>query len=67
MTLKRKVRNYFKKVVIKMIRNQERRAAQEMARYLIKENRDFRNMSEVSLTKAIASKKLVKLDEIGAL
>lgn len=67
MTLKRKVRNYFKKVVIKMIRNQERRAAQEMARYLIKENRDFRNVSEVSLTKAIASKKLVKLDEIGAL
>ena len=67
MTFKMKTRHFFKRMMINMIRNQEHRAAQEMARFLIKENRDFQGMSEVSLTKAIASKKMIKMDQIPAL
>lgn len=62
-----KVKRFFKRSMVKMIRHREERAARELARYLIRENRDFLNVNEVSLTKAIASRKTIKMEQISAL
>lgn len=59
------MKRFFKRLVINMIRNKQRRAAEELASFLIRDNHDFRNASHSDLTRAIMSKKEVKLSEIG--
>lgn len=65
MTLKKKVRNFFKKAAINVIRNRQQKAAEELARHLIRDNRDFSRYSEADLVRAILSKKGVTLDKIS--
>ena len=65
MTLKRKVRNYFKKMAINIIRAQEYRAAEQTAAWLIANNDDFRGVSSIDLTNAIRSKKQIGWKELG--
>ena len=65
MTLKRKMRNYFKKVSIRIIRQRQLRAAQDTARYLVNFNDDFRGVSEIDLTQAIMSKKQIRWADLG--
>lgn len=63
----RKVKRALKRAMIAMIRVREEQAAAELARYLVTQNKDFRNVSEYSLKKAILSKKEIKFDEIAAI
>lgn len=63
----RKVKHAFKRAAIAVIRARQERAAAELARYLVTHNRDFCNVSESSLKKAILSKKEVNLGQIASL
>lgn len=65
MTFKMKTRHFFKRMMINIIRNQELRAAQDTARYLVNHNDDFRGVSEIDLTNAIRSKKQITWAELG--
>ena len=66
MKLSRKIRNSFKRAVIRAIRARQQRVAAEVAAYLINENKDFRNCSHADLTRAILSKKEIKFNQISA-
>lgn len=65
--LLKKLKKGFKKAYIKTIRLQEERAAQEVARWLITNNKDFANFNEYQLAKAVKSKKSINFDEISGL
>ena len=63
----RKLRRSFKRAYVKTIRMQEERAAHEVARYLIANNKDFANYGEYQLAKAVKSKKQVSFNQISGL
>ena len=61
------VKRSLKRAGIAIMRSRQERAAREMAQFLIRDNQDFRTVNEDALTRAILSKKEIKLDQVSGL
>lgn len=59
------IRNFWKRQFAKLIEAREHRAAEDMARFLIRNNDDFRGCSEIDLVRAIQSKETVRIGDIS--
>jgi hypothetical protein len=62
MTLKKKAQNFLKKAAINVIRARKKRAAWEVAEFLVTHNADFRNASTADLAQRIAKANLKEIE-----